>query len=88
MILGFQASAWAAVARMRGSLEGCVIVRIIVIHDERGLITLLSSHILILNMQSFGMRMIEILLRKGCANSLSQLVELLGAVSLHIESLH
>jgi hypothetical protein len=57
VILGFQASAWAAVARMHGSLEECVIVRILVIHDERGLITLLISHILILNMQSFGMRM-------------------------------
>jgi hypothetical protein len=59
VILGFQASAWAAVARMRGSLEECVIVRIIVIHDGRGLITLLISHILILNMQSFEVRMMK-----------------------------
>jgi hypothetical protein len=58
---GFQASARAAVAGMRGSLEECVIVRIIFIHDGRGLITLLITHILLLNMQSFGMRM-----RKGC----------------------
>ena len=44
---GFQASARAAVAGMRGSLEECVIVRIIFIHDGRGLITLLITHIAI-----------------------------------------
>jgi len=61
VILGFQASAWAADARMRGSLDECVIVRIIIIHDGSGLITLLITHILLLNMQSFGMQM-----RKDC----------------------